>query len=201
MAEQYRQQDSQWSSFQMTYPTAPDTAEALSDWSAASGGRFQFLNGYTTTTPPIVPPSSAAEIVDPAGTYSGAGASAPSWRRRARISRSRGDLRRGGICRPCRHIQPAGASAPIADPGAPTARRRERANDGPGRHVQQSVRARSLLLVVDNTAPTSSVLSFQSATAVANYFGATSDEASLANEFFAGYGAAPATMLISRYSF
>ena len=31
-----------------------------------------------------------------------------------------------------------------------------------------------LFLVADNTAPTSSVLSFQSATAVANYFGVTS---------------------------
>ena len=36
-------QDSQWSSFQMTYPTAPDTAEALADWSAASDGRFKYL--------------------------------------------------------------------------------------------------------------------------------------------------------------
>ena len=44
MAEQYRRnEDSQWSSFQMTYPTAPDTTEALSDWSAASDGRFQYL--------------------------------------------------------------------------------------------------------------------------------------------------------------
>ncbi len=58
-------EDSQWSSFQMTYPTAPDTAEALSDWSAASDGRFKYLKGYTTTTPPIVPPSPAAEISTP----------------------------------------------------------------------------------------------------------------------------------------
>jgi hypothetical protein len=59
--------DSQWSSFQMTYPTAPDTAEALSAWAAASGGRFKYLKDYTTTTPPIAPSSSAAEIIDPAG--------------------------------------------------------------------------------------------------------------------------------------
>ena len=72
------QQDSQWSSFQMTYPTAPDTAEVLSDWAAASDGRFKFLKDYTTTTPPIVPPSSAAEIVDPGVSYSLAGASAPA---------------------------------------------------------------------------------------------------------------------------
>ena len=66
------QQDSQWSSFQMTYPTPPDTASALAAWSAASGGQFQYLSGYTKTTPPIVSSSSAA--VDPAGTYSPAAA-------------------------------------------------------------------------------------------------------------------------------
>jgi hypothetical protein len=56
-----------------------------------------------------------------------------------------------------------------------------------------------LLLIADNTAPTSSVLSFQSATAVANYFGVTSYEASLANAFF--LSGVPATLLISRYGF
>jgi hypothetical protein len=56
-----------------------------------------------------------------------------------------------------------------------------------------------LFLVADNNAPTSSVLSFQSATAVANYFGLTSAEASLANQFFAANSGA--TMLISRYGF
>jgi hypothetical protein len=69
------QQDSQWSSFQMTYPTAPHTAEALSDWAAASGGRFKYLKGYTTSTPPIVPPSPAVHSTAGAGTYiPGAGA-------------------------------------------------------------------------------------------------------------------------------
>ena len=71
-------ENSHWSSFQMTYPTAPDTADELSDWSAGSGGQFQYLSSVTTDTPPIVPSSSAAEIVDPAGTYSGPGASAPT---------------------------------------------------------------------------------------------------------------------------
>ena len=70
-------QDSQWSSFQVTYQTPPETAEALSDWAAASNGRFKYLKGYTTTTPPIVPPTPAAEIVDPAGFYRLAGAGAP----------------------------------------------------------------------------------------------------------------------------
>ena len=35
---------------------------------------------------------------------------------------------------------------------------------------------------------------------MANYYGATSFEACLANQFFAGYGGAPATMLFTRYS-
>ena len=66
-------ENSHWSSFQMTYPTAPYAAEELSDWSAGSGGQFQYLSGYTTSTPPI---TSAA--VDPPGTYSSAGAGAPT---------------------------------------------------------------------------------------------------------------------------
>ncbi len=56
-----------------------------------------------------------------------------------------------------------------------------------------------LFLVADYAAPTSTVFSFQSATAVANYFGLTSSEASLASEFFSGNSGA--TMLISRYGF
>ena len=71
-------ENSDWSSFQMTYPTASDTDNALSAWSAASGDQFQYLSGDPVTTPPIVPSSSAAEISDPAGTYSGAGASMPT---------------------------------------------------------------------------------------------------------------------------
>ena len=95
----------------------------------------------------------------------------------------------------------AGATAPIADPGgtysaagasAPTA-------DRAGTYSSPYALDR-LFLITNNIALTSSVLSFQSATAVANYFGATSDAASLANEFFADYGPS-ATMLISRYGF
>ena len=131
-------ENSKWSSFQMAYPTASDTANALSAWSAASGGQFQYLSGYATTTPPIVPSSSAAEITDPAGTYSGAGASAPTTdpagtysgagqRAHARgpghvHSSDRGDLLRSGDSRSCRHVQ---------------RRRRERSDDRSGRHIQQ----------------------------------------------------------------
>ena len=48
--------------------------------------------------------------------------------------------------------------------------------------------------------PQTAVLSFSSATAVANYYGATSAQASLANEFFAGYAGTSATMLFTRYT-
>jgi hypothetical protein len=68
-------ENSDWSSFQMTYPTSSYTADELSDWSAASGGRFQYLSGYTTSTPPIVLSSSAA--INPPSRYAGAGAGAP----------------------------------------------------------------------------------------------------------------------------
>ena len=78
--------------------------------------------------------SAAAEVVDPAGTYSLAGASAPTTRPGRHVQRRRreradagggghvysghgGDLRRGGEGRPCRHLSAgAGASAPTTDP-------------------------------------------------------------------------------------
>ncbi len=102
---------------------------------------------------------------------------------------------------PAGTYSPAGASAPIADPGgtysaagasAPT-------TDPAGTYSSPYALTR-LFLDPNPTTPATGVLSFNSATAVANYYGATSFEASLANEFFAGYGGAPATMLFTRYS-
>ena len=190
-------ENSQWSSFQMTYPTASDTANALSAWSAASGGQFQYLSGYTVTTPPIVPSSSAAEISDPAGTYSGPGASMPTTDPAGTYS---GPGSSAPTIDPAGAYSLAGASAPIADPGGTYSPAGASApiQDPAGTYSSPYALDR-LFLIPENTAPTSSVLSFQSATAVANYFGVTSTEAALANEFFAGYSGAPATMLISRY--
>ena len=195
-------ENSHWSSFQMTYPTASDTADELSDWSAASGGQFQYLSGYTTTTPPIVPSSSAAEIVDPAGTYSGPGASAPTQAAAGTYIPVTGATSAAAeIVDPAGTYSPAGASAPIADPGGTySAADASAPTTDPAGTYSSPYALDRLFLTADNKAPTSSVLSFHSATAVANYFGVTSGEASLANEFFAGYGGAPATMLISRYS-
>ena len=109
-------ENSQWSSFQLIHSTLLVGTSALSAWSAASGGRFQYLSGYTNTTPPIVPSSAAAEIVDPAGTYSGPGASSPT-------------------IDPAGSYSLAGASAPtLAQPGyyVPTAGASSETPDDPG---------------------------------------------------------------------
>ncbi len=94
----------------------------------------------------------------------------------------------------------AGATAPIADPGGTYsgAGASAPATDPAGTYSSPYALNRLFLEIV-NTTPGTSVLSFNSATAVANYYGATSAEASLANEFFAGYAGASATMLFTRY--
>jgi hypothetical protein len=56
-----------------------------------------------------------------------------------------------------------------------------------------------LFLEESDTTPLYDVLSFSSETAVANYYGATSQEATLATEFFAGYTGSSANMLFTRY--
>jgi hypothetical protein len=163
--------------------------------------------------------SAAAEIVDPAGAYSGAGASAPT-------TDPAGTYSSGGasaptpadpgtyipvtgatsaaaeIVSPPGTYCPAGASAPIADPGgtysaagtsAPT-------TDPAGTYGSPYALDRLFLMADNLEEPTDAVLSFHSLTAVENYFGVTSSEASLATQFFAGYNGTPATMLFSRYS-
>ena len=102
---------------------------------------------------------------------------------------------------PAGTYSPAGASAPIADPGgtysaagasAPT-------TDPAGTYSSPCALTR-LFLDPNPTTPATGVISFNSATAVANYYDATSFEAGLASQFFAGYAGAPATMLFTRYS-
>ena len=71
-----------------------------------------------------------------AGTYSGAGASARRWRRRARIFRVRGDLHQGGESRPRRHVQRRGSERADDRSGRDLQRRgRERAHAGGGGHL------------------------------------------------------------------
>jgi hypothetical protein len=132
---------------------------------------------------PYIPPGPALNPnVAPAGYYRKVGATAY-------------------IEDPAGTYSPAGATAPIADPGgtysaagasAPT-------RDPAGTYSSPYALTR-LFLDPNPTTPATGVLSFNSAAAVANYYGATSFEAGLASEFFKGYGDAPATMLITRYS-
>jgi hypothetical protein len=56
-----------------------------------------------------------------------------------------------------------------------------------------------LFLEQDDHTPLYDVLSFNSVTAVENYYGVTSQEATLATQFFAGYSGSSANMLFTRY--
>jgi hypothetical protein len=56
-----------------------------------------------------------------------------------------------------------------------------------------------LFLDPSNETPLNEVLSFNSETAVANFYGANSSEASLASEFYAGYNGSSVNMLFARY--
>ena len=78
MSNIVQNESDEFSSFQTTFSPDSSTAASLAAWAQSTGGEFQYLENSTTATPPIVPSSSAAEIVDPAGTYSSAGASAPT---------------------------------------------------------------------------------------------------------------------------
>jgi Protein of unknown function (DUF3383) len=160
--------------------------------------------------------SSAAEIVDPAGTYSAAGASARTTDP-ARTSSGAGasvpTFAAAGthvpvtgatsaatkIASPPGTYLPPGASAPTTDPGGTySAAGASAPTMDPAGTYSSPYALNRLFLEAENTTPANSVLSFNSATAVANYYGARSKEASLANEFFAGYGGASATMLFTR---
>ena len=97
-------------------------------------------------------------------------------------------------------FSPAGATAPTADPGGTySAAGASAPTTDPAGTYSSPYALNRLFLVWQNTTPENAVLSFNSATAVANYYGATSSEASLANEFFAGYADTSATMLFTRY--
>ena len=145
--------------------------------------------------------SVAAETVDPAGTYSGAGASAPTLADAGTYIPVTGSTSAAAeIADPAGTYSPAGASAPTADPGGTySAAGASAPTTDPAGTYSSPYALNRLFLEPDNTTPGTSVLSFNSATAVANYYGATSMQASLANQFFAGYGGTSATMLFTRY--
>ena len=121
-----------------------------------------------------------AYTIDPAGTYSVEGATAPTVDGAGTYSL-------------------AGASTPTSDPGgtysaagasAPT---QDRAGTYSSPYALDT-----LFLETSSATPNNEVLSFNSVTAVANYYGNTSAEAGMAAQFFADYGTA-ANMLFIRF--
>ena len=153
--------------------------------------------------------SASALMMDPAGAYSPAGPSAPSADPAGALVAAAAHLPVTGatsagseIVSPPGTYLPSGVSAPIADPGgtysaagasAPTI-------DPAGTYTSPYALDR-LFVEINSIVPVGVVMSFGSATAVANYFGASSSEASLATEFFEGYAGAPAQMLLTNYPY
>jgi hypothetical protein len=159
--------------------------------------------------------SSAAEVIDPAGTYSGLGQAVPTGDPAGAYSLAGASAptpAAAGTFIPVYDATSAaaeivdgggtyslpGASTPTADPAgtysapgasAPTL-------DPAGTYTSPYALDR-LFLDTTSVTPGNEVLSFNSVSAVANYYGDTSVEAGLAVDFFAGYGTC-ATMLFVR---
>ena len=148
------------------------------------------------------PAGASAPTTDPVGTYSGAGASTPALAAAgAYVPVTGATSAAAEIASPPGTYAPPGASAPIADPGgAYSAAGASAPTTDPAGTYSSPYALNRLFLEGGNTTPANTVLSFSSATAVANYYGATSAQASLANEFFAGYAGTSATMLFTRYT-
>ena len=99
-------EDGQFTSFQSTWQSlateSPQSQAAFFAWAQSSDGLYTLLQNSFSNTPPA---GASAPTIDPAGTYSGAGASAPTPARQARIfpSPGRPPLRRRLSTRPA-HI-------------------------------------------------------------------------------------------------
>ena len=174
---------------------------------AAAPGAYVPVTGAT---------SAAAEIVDPDGAYSlagasgattdpvdrhSAGASAPTLAAPGAYIPATGATSSVAKAKspPGTYLSP-GATAPTADPGGTySAAGASAPTTDPAGTYSSPYALDRLFLEGLGTTPGASVLSFSSATAVTNYYGATSAEASLAKEFFARYADTSATMLFTRY--
>ncbi|HME83408.1 MAG TPA: DUF3383 family protein, partial [Roseiarcus sp.] len=183
-------------------------------------GTYSSASAIAPTTDPAGTysgPGASAATTDPAGTYSAAGASAPTTDPAGTYSRagaSAPTLAAAGtyipvtgatsaaaqIVSPPGTYAPPGASAPIADPGGTySARGASAPTTDPAGTYSSPYALNRLVIEWQNNTPDNTVLSFNSATAVANYYGATSTEATLAKDFFAvNYGDTSATMLFTR---
>ena len=174
---------------------------------SAAGASAPTLAPASAYIPVIGATSSAAEIVDPAGAYSLAGASAPTADPAGRHSAvgagaptlaapdastpvTGATSAAAEIVSPPGMYLPPGATAPTADPGGTySAAGASAPTMDPAGTYSSPYALNRLFVVWKKTTPANAVLSFHSATAVANYYGATSNEATLATEFFAGYAA------------
>jgi Protein of unknown function (DUF3383) len=125
--------------------------------------------------------------------------------RRDRIGRNLGRFRAGDRldCLPGWYIPPCGRVGADRRSGRNLQRRwRRRPTTDPAGTYSSPYALDRLFLVGDTATPDGSILSFNSAAAVAAYYGAKSGggETQLANDFFAGYGDTSATIMFIRYN-
>jgi hypothetical protein len=144
------------------------------------------MGSFMSINPNGAPPGyyyqagATAYTIDPAGTYSVEGATAPTLDGAGTYSL-------------------AGASTPTADPGGTySAAGASAPTQDPAGTYSSPYALDTLFLETSSATPNNEVLSFNSVTAVANYYGNTSAEAGLATQFFADYGTA-ANMLFIRF--
>jgi Protein of unknown function (DUF3383) len=178
----------------------PGEQSALAAWAAETGGRYNYLDTWSAKTPPA---GASAPTVDPAGTYSGPGASFPAPAAAGTYIPVTGATSAAAeIVDAAGTYSVAGASAPTTDPaGTYSAAGASAPTQDPAGTYSSPYALDRLIVDLTNNLPVDRMVPFSSATAVANFFGAASEEAALASEFFAGYAGTSAKMLFTRYPF
>jgi hypothetical protein len=190
---------------QMQDPAGTYSPAGASAPTTDPAGTYSAAGASAPTTDPAgtyTTAGASAPTQDPPGTFSGAGAPAPTPADPGTYIAAAGATSAAAeIADPAGTYSAAGASAPIADPGgAYSAAGASAPTTDPAGTYSSPYALNRLFIEGGPNTPGNVVLSFNSATAVANYYGATSPEAYLANEFFAGYGGTSATMLFTRFS-
>ena len=208
-----------------TDPAGTDGGAGASAPTLAAAGAYIPITGATSAAAEIDDPAGAyspasAATTDPAGTYSGPRASAPTlaaagthirvtgatserWRSSIRPARTatrarapQQPIRLALIVHRARARRPPTRLARLAAPGSVRPRREA------GTYIFDPAASQygldRLFLSNSNFIPFNTVLSFNSVTAVENFFGVDSAEAKLATEFFSGYNGPWANMLFDR---
>ena len=179
---------------------APLTLAAAGAYIPAAGATFSATEIVDAADAYSVAGASAS-TADPAGRHSAVGAGAPTLAAPdASTPVTGGTSAAAEIVSPPGMYLPPGATAPTADPeGTYSAAGASAPTMDPAGTYSSPYALNRLFVIWEKTAPSYAVLSFHSATAVANYFGATSNQATLATEFFAGYAGTSATMSFTRF--